>query len=62
MKAVQLFKQQKQRIKTSKNKTTVMFDAEHFFLFLNLDILTLIFFFCQHNSLLTKIYSPLSVD
>lgn len=45
MKAVQLFKQQKQRIKTSKNKTTVMFDAEHFFLSLNLDILTLIFFF-----------------
>lgn len=38
-----------------------MFDAEHslnFFkpLDFNFD------FFCQHNSLLTKIYSPLSVD
>lgn len=61
MKAVQLFKQQKQRIKTSKNKTNVMFDAEIFFYFFkpldfNID------FFCQHNLLLIKIYSPLSVD
>lgn len=62
MKAVQLFKQQKQRIKTSQNKTTVMSDAEHFFSFFKPLDFNLDFFFCQHNSLLTKIYSPLSVD